>query len=88
MVKRGDPRESIPGQNIVIPEHPAQIRAVDVDLEHVRQSYMKNALAQVNPSELTEVDLAFLAEETRWSRERLAQELEKTAMLMSANTRG
>lgn len=87
-VKRGDPRESIPGQNIVIPEHPAQIRAVDVDLEHVRQSYVKNALAQVKASELTEVDLAFLAEETRWSRERLAQELEKTAMLMSATTRG
>ena len=88
VVKRGDPRESIPGQNIVIPEHPAQIRAVNVDLEHVRQSYMKNALAQVKSSELTEVDLAFLAEETRWSRERLAQELEKTAMLMSATTRG
>lgn len=76
-VKRGEPQDSIPGQNIIIPEHPRQIRAVEVDLEHVRQSYIKNALFGVNATELTEIDLAFLAEETRWSRERLILELEK-----------
>ncbi|CAA7600196.1 Tryptophan synthase beta subunit-like PLP-dependent enzyme [Acididesulfobacillus acetoxydans] len=74
-VRRGDPRSSVPGKNIIIPEHPGQIRAVEVDLDHVRLSYLKNAMARVSRSELTEADWEFLGLETRWSRERLAQEL-------------
>jgi len=68
-VRRGDPRENRPGQRIVIPAHPTQIAVVDVDLDHVRRSYLRHALASLPAGEtLGEVDLEYLAAETRTSR--------------------
>lgn len=69
-VKRGDPRENKPGQRIVIPEHPSQIAVVDVDLDHVRRSYLRNALETLSKGKgcLSDTDLEFLAAETRTSR--------------------
>ncbi len=67
-LRRGDPRNNKPGQAIVIPEHPSQIEVVDVDLQHVRRSYLRNALTSYPTGEgLSEDDLAFLAAETRSS---------------------
>jgi cysteine synthase len=65
-VMRGDPRNDRPGRAIVIPEHPSQIAVVDVDLDHVRRSYLRNAIASLaEGDQLTEADFAFLADETR-----------------------
>ncbi|MDH4193849.1 MAG: PLP-dependent lyase/thiolase, partial [Nitrospirota bacterium] len=65
----GDPRDNKPGQRIVIPEHPSQIAVVDVDLEHVRRSYVRHALEAVHGEQpMSEIDLDFLAAETRSSR--------------------
>ena len=53
----------------VIPEHPFQLRAVDVDLDHVRRSYLRNALASLpEHAQLSDVDIEFLAAETRRGR--------------------
>ncbi|GAB6172140.1 2-amino-4-oxopentanoate thiolase subunit OrtB [Paradesulfitobacterium aromaticivorans] len=73
-VKRGDPRASVPGESIIIPEHPNQIRTVELDLDQIRHSYLKNSLARAGAAELTEEDILFLAEETRWGRSRVEQE--------------
>ncbi len=68
-VRRGDPRENIPGRAIVIPEHPAQISVVDVDLDRIRRSYLRNAVGELQKGEqLHETDLEFLAEETGTDR--------------------
>jgi cysteine synthase len=68
-VRRGDPRENRPGQRIVFPEHPAQIAVAEVDLDHVRHSYLRNALASLPAGRtLGDVDLDFLAAETRTDR--------------------
>ena len=68
-VRRGDPRDNKPGQQIVLPEHPAQIAVAEVDLERVRQSYLRNALASLPAgATLDDVDLEYLAAETRTSR--------------------
>ena len=68
-VRRGDPRDNKPGQSIVIPENPAQLAVVNIDLDHVRRSYLQNAIKQLAPGEsLSEIDLVFLAEETRISQ--------------------
>jgi hypothetical protein len=65
-VRRGDPRENRPGVAIVIPEHPSQIEVVDVDLDRLRRSYLRNALSAMDgDADLCEADLAFLAAETR-----------------------
>jgi cysteine synthase len=68
-ISRGDPRDNQPGKRIVLPTHPAQIAAVDVDLGHVRRSYLQNAINSLAEGEyLRDVDLEFLATETRTSR--------------------
>jgi len=65
-VRRGDPGESRPGRCIVIPEHPAQIAAVEVELERLRRLYLEQAAASLPAgASLTDVDLAFLAADTR-----------------------
>ncbi|MGB5179629.1 MAG: 2-amino-4-oxopentanoate thiolase subunit OrtB [Gammaproteobacteria bacterium] len=68
-VRRGNPRANRPGQQIVIPEHPAQIAVAEVDLERVRHSYLRHALASLPAgATLGDVDLEYLAAETRTSR--------------------
>ena len=68
-VRRGDPRDNKPGQSIVIPEHPAQLAVVNIDLDHVRRTYLQNAIKLLSQGEsLSDIDLAFLAEETRISQ--------------------
>jgi cysteine synthase len=65
-VRRGDPRENKPGRAIVIPEHPSQIETVEMDLDRIRRSYLRNALDQLPAGErVTETDIAFLAIETK-----------------------
>jgi cysteine synthase len=65
-VERGDPRRNTPGKRIVIPQHPAQVAVVEVDLDHTRRSYLRNALASLSTDTLlSPTDLEFLAAETR-----------------------
>jgi cysteine synthase len=82
-VRRGDPRESEPGKRIVIPEHPSQIRAAEVDLERLRRSYLRNAVESVGAdARLSDLDLEFLADETRADRghvERIIHETRRSA---------
>jgi cysteine synthase len=65
-IARGDPRKNQSGRRIVIPQHPAQITVVEVDLAQLRRSYLRNALASLPAgARLSEVDITFLAAETR-----------------------
>jgi cysteine synthase len=68
-VRRGNPRENLPGKRIVIPERPSQLSVKDVDLDGVRRSYLRHAIGSLCAGEqMSDVDLGFLAEETRTSR--------------------
>jgi cysteine synthase len=73
-VERGNPRTSRPGESIVIPEHPAQLRVVDIDLDEVRESYVRRALGSITTGErIGAGDLTHLAAETRWPRSRVQE---------------
>jgi len=77
-ISRGDPRDNRPGERIVIPEHPSQIAAVDVDLGHIRRSYLRHALESLRPGEaLTDADLDFLAAETRLSPNEVGETIDE-----------
>jgi cysteine synthase len=77
-VARGDPRASRPGASILIPESPSQVRVADVDLERVRRSYLRHAREALPAgARLAEVDVAFLAEETRWRPDRVREVLDE-----------
>jgi cysteine synthase len=64
-IRQGDPRENRPGSTIVIPERPEQIRAVEVDLDRMRRSYVRNALSHAPAGYVpTAADIEFLAQDT------------------------
>jgi threonine synthase len=77
-IGRGDPSDSRPGESILIPERPEQVRAVDVDLDRVRRSYLENALGSLpEDRRLEDADLDFLAAETRWSRSTVTEVIDE-----------
>lgn len=60
----GKPQDEVPGESIILPEHPELIQAVDLDLVKIRRSLIKNAVKQGNYTEVNQSDLEFLIEET------------------------
>jgi len=77
-VRRGEPGENKPGQRIVIPEHPAQLKVEDVDLEQLRRSYLHNALASLpEGAQLNDADYDFLSAETRIPRHRMEEMIDE-----------
>ncbi|MCT4565455.1 MAG: 2-amino-4-oxopentanoate thiolase subunit OrtB [Maledivibacter sp.] len=64
-IKFGDPGEEVPGDSIIFPEHPSLIKTVDLDLNKIRRSYIKNCLEMNNISEVSDEDLEFLALDTK-----------------------
>ncbi|WP_073255039.1 2-amino-4-oxopentanoate thiolase subunit OrtB [Caldanaerovirga acetigignens] len=68
-VRRGDPADDKPGERIIIPEHPSQIRVKEVDLNVLRKSYISNCLENYRVEKVTEEDIKFLAEDTKTDEE-------------------
>jgi hypothetical protein len=77
-VCRGDPKENIPGKVIVVPEDVGQIQATEYDLTKVRQSYIRNALKQAEGYIPQEMDLIFLAEDSKSSIEFVHETIHRT----------
>lgn len=59
-IRFGKPEEEVPGESIVLPERPGLIRAVDLDLEDIRRSYVRNALEKAGNRPLGKEEEAFL----------------------------
>lgn len=66
-IRFGDPREEVPGKNIILPAHPSMIRAVDANMEHLRASLIHNAIKMTGKTP-TDADIDFLAAETKTDR--------------------
>lgn len=64
-VRRGDPRDNVPGVRIVIPERLEQVQGRVQDIDKLRRSYLKNAAHVLPVSEWTENDIAFLAADVK-----------------------
>ncbi len=60
----GNPADEVPGENIVLPEHPSLIKPKDLDLNKMRKSLIKTAL-KTYTMDPTEEDIKFLVEETK-----------------------
>jgi cysteine synthase len=77
-VRRGDPRDNVPGSRIVVPVHPAQITITEVDLDRLRRSYLKHAADELPERQgVAGVDLEFLALETRTSTDYVKEVLDE-----------
>jgi len=80
-VRSGDPTENAPGKVIVIPERLEQVRAKDFDLDRMRKSYVRNALANAGAGyRPAPGDVEFLAADTNGdvaTVERMLEELKE-----------
>jgi cysteine synthase len=66
-VRRGDPRENVPGKAIVIPESLEQLTVEEFPLDKVRESYIRNVLKEARAYCPQEIDVTFLAQDSRSS---------------------
>ncbi len=65
----GDPSDSVPGRSIIIPDHPSRMSVKDVDLDHLRRSYLRNAVNSTKVSMVSIDELRYLIAETRGSEQ-------------------
>ncbi len=68
-VRRGDPTGNVPGEQVVIPEGPEQIRVRDFSLDRMRKSLIRNAIRQTGMEEVSSREVDFLCEETSRDRD-------------------
>jgi cysteine synthase len=64
-VLRGNPRNSTPGKDIVIPENLNQIEVEGFDMEKIRLSYFEKALESTVEYTPSDEDILFLAEDSK-----------------------
>ena len=76
-VRNGDPGEEEAGKSVIIPEHPSQIKARDVDLEKLKRSYLRKVIEDTNVKEIEDIDLEFLADEIKKSKAATKEILEE-----------
>src|SRR6056297_1088385 len=61
-VRNGYPDQEEAGKSVIIPEHPSQIKARDVDLEKLKRSYLRKVFEETKVEVIEKVDLEFLAD--------------------------
>lgn len=77
-IKFGNPKDEIPGENIILPNHPSKIKCQDLDLDKIRRSYINNSIESNNINKISNEDIEFLAADTKTSIEyvrKIAMEL-------------
>ena len=75
-VSFGNPMDEIAGESIILPTHASLLHAVDVDLDHMRRSLITRAASTIDHAP-TENDIAFLAEETKTSKQFVLESLKQ-----------
>jgi len=77
-LKFGNPRESVNGENIILPNSPKDISIEQVDMDKLRRSYLKTMLATHDRtrSGLVEVEIAYLQDELKIDRAKLDELLD------------
>ncbi len=61
----GNPKDQIPGKNIILPEHPEMIGVNELDLDKLKRSLIKNVIKNNDGNELSEDDIEYLSKEIR-----------------------
>jgi cysteine synthase len=73
-VRRGDPRDNVPGRAIVIPETLEQVEGQVQDVDHLRASYLRNAARRHPVQDWTDADVRFLAADLHTTEDRVRRE--------------
>ena len=76
-VKRGDPKDNVPGKSIVIPERLVQVQGKTQDMDRLRRSYLNNAAKLYPPKNWGLGDIQFLADDLKVSAAWIENEMAK-----------
>lgn len=76
-IRRGNPVENIPGKNIVIPWNIGDIQSNDLDVDRLKNNFIKNAVVNNKLKEIDEEDIAYLMEEVNKDRDFVVRRLEE-----------
>lgn len=76
-IYRGNPKENVPGETIVIPKSFDQINAKTLDLDSLKVKYVKNVVGDIKISDLDNIDIQYLADEINVSIDTLKELLNK-----------
>lgn len=68
----GNPKEEIPGKNIILPENPGLIDVTKLDLMTIRASYLKNILKD-RKADFSPVEIKYLCDELKLSEKELGE---------------
>lgn len=66
-LRRGNPKDNIPGKTIVIPESIDQFEVEEFDIEKIRYSYIENVMKMTDGYLPIQEDISFLAEDSKSS---------------------
>lgn len=84
-VRRGDPKDSIPGKSIIIPNRFDQLSVVDIDLVNLKKRYLAHTVKKYDLNSIEKEDVDFLVEDTNSSIEFVKEELEKLKVKVNIN---
>ncbi len=76
-ILRGNPQDSENGVNIILPDNPGMIKAVDLDILKMKRSYVKNCIENTGVKNPTEEDMEFLAQDTKSTKVYISKILEE-----------
>lgn len=73
----GDPREEIPGKNIILPVDPSKLAITDLDTDKTKKSFIKNSIKHSGVKKATQEDIDFLVAETKSNEEFVKEALKE-----------
>ena len=73
----GDPKAQVPGKNIVIPSHPSLVSVTDIDLDKMKNSYLKNCMKKLTDNKVEKIDVEFLSQETKMDKDSIIKILKQ-----------
>lgn len=79
-IRRGNPADSIPGKNIIIPQSFDQLKVNEIDLDGMKKSYIKNVAKNSMAKEVLKEDLRFLCEDCKWSKNKVKIALDEVGI--------
>lgn len=76
-IKFGNPKDEIPGTNIILPENPGLIQVQEIDMDKIRRSYIHNSIETTGINFVSKADLEFLAQDAKVSIDFVIQVLKE-----------
>lgn len=74
---KGDPKDEIPGENIILPKDPSYLCIKDMELNNYRKSLIKNTAKKLENKNIEYTDMKFLCAETKLSFEEVGKVLKE-----------